>query len=219
MPWIVFALWLLLTPIWISYSSSAGSGSKLAFIPPALALIALVFAWLWKRLVVHIAGEFEPSHFHAIWGFALPLRGSVRTGLVAAAVGVCAGAVLGQSIFDTAVSNRSATRPTNQTNLPISVQTEAVRSQSFSSEPKTAALTEGNSTISEQTEPVKSPAEPTRGTSSRNPGAGAQISTFGQSTSDQPRCDISLCERYYRSFRASDCTYQPYSGPRQFCTR
>lgn len=221
MHWIiVFALWLLLTSVWISYSASAGSGSELAFIPPALVLVTVVFPWLWKRLVVRIAGEFEPSHFHPIWGLACPSRRRVRTGLVAVAVGVCAGAVAGQSIFDTAVSNRSATRPTNQADLPISVQTEAVKSQSFSAEPKTAAVTEPNSTISEQPEPVKSPVEPTHVTSPDNPVANeAQISTLGQSTSNQPPCDVSLCERYYRSFRASDCTYQPYGGPRQYCTR
>ena len=32
-------------------------------------------------------------------------------------------------------------------------------------------------------------------------------------------CDIQACSGIYRSFRASDCTYQPYSGgPRQMCT-
>ena len=29
--------------------------------------------------------------------------------------------------------------------------------------------------------------------------------------------NIPVCERFYRSFRASDCTYQPYSGPRRYC--
>ena len=113
---IVFFLWLLLTPIWISYFSFAGSGPKVAFIPPALVLIALLFTWLWTRLVLRIAGEFEPSHFHPHRGAALLSRGSVRTGLVAAAVGVCAGAIAGQSTFNTAVSHRSVTRPANQAN-------------------------------------------------------------------------------------------------------
>jgi hypothetical protein len=100
MRWIVFVLWLLLTSIWISYSFLAGSGPKVAFIPPALVLVALVFTSLWKRLVVHIAGEFEPSFFfHPHWGAALLSRDSVRTGLVAAAVGVCAGAIAGQINF------------------------------------------------------------------------------------------------------------------------
>jgi 1A family penicillin-binding protein len=35
-----------------------------------------------------------------------------------------------------------------------------------------------------------------------------------------PRCNVRRCERAYRSFRASDCTFQPYGGgPRKLCTR
>jgi hypothetical protein len=30
-------------------------------------------------------------------------------------------------------------------------------------------------------------------------------------------CDYDLCSRRYRSFRPSDCTYQPFSGPRRLC--
>ena len=54
------------------------------------------------------------------------LRGPLRIALVAVAVGICAGAVV-RLIFDPAVFNRSATRPAN---LPISVQTETVKSRS-----------------------------------------------------------------------------------------
>ncbi len=32
-------------------------------------------------------------------------------------------------------------------------------------------------------------------------------------------CDYDACSSAYRSFRASDCTYQPYSGPRKQCQR
>jgi hypothetical protein len=178
MRWVVFSLWLLLTPIWISYSSSAGSGPKVAFIPPALVLIALVLDWLWRRLVLRFAGEFEPlgrgnvqqvqqpatrgaprlslkGTFHPVWGLTLPSSKILRLSLVAAAVGVCAGAVVGQSTFDTAVSNKSGTPP-NPPNLPISVQTEPVRSQSFLAEPKTAALIEQSSTVRVRIQEVKS---------------------------------------------------------------
>lgn len=34
-----------------------------------------------------------------------------------------------------------------------------------------------------------------------------------------PSCNVSACQRAYRSFRASDCTFQPYRGPRKLCTR
>ncbi len=35
-----------------------------------------------------------------------------------------------------------------------------------------------------------------------------------------PLCDVQACERAYRTFTASDCTYQPSGdGPRRLCTR
>ena len=34
-----------------------------------------------------------------------------------------------------------------------------------------------------------------------------------------PLCDIAACSDAYRSFRASDCTFQPYEGERRLCTR
>lgn len=37
---------------------------------------------------------------------------------------------------------------------------------------------------------------------------------------NSPRsCNVSACSRAYRSFRPSDCTYQPYSGERRICER
>lgn len=32
-------------------------------------------------------------------------------------------------------------------------------------------------------------------------------------------CDVQVCAASYHSFRASDCTYQPYGGARQLCMR
>lgn len=34
-----------------------------------------------------------------------------------------------------------------------------------------------------------------------------------------PRCDVRACEAAYRSFRAEDCTWQPFEGPRRFCDK
>jgi 1A family penicillin-binding protein len=31
------------------------------------------------------------------------------------------------------------------------------------------------------------------------------------------QCDVPACQQFYQSFRAADCTYQPYQGPRQYC--
>lgn len=33
------------------------------------------------------------------------------------------------------------------------------------------------------------------------------------------RCNIAACSAAYSSFRASDCTYQPYGGPRRACEK
>jgi len=35
----------------------------------------------------------------------------------------------------------------------------------------------------------------------------------------QASCNIEACRRAYISFNASDCTYQPYGGPRRLCTK
>jgi hypothetical protein len=35
----------------------------------------------------------------------------------------------------------------------------------------------------------------------------------------RPKCDIAACDAAYRSFRESDCTYNPSFGPRRLCTK
>jgi 1A family penicillin-binding protein len=50
--------------------------------------------------------------------------------------------------------------------------------------------------------------------------AGGLNRLFNQSTAGAPDCNIPVCQRYYRSFRSSDCTYQPSEGgARRFCDR
>ena len=39
-----------------------------------------------------------------------------------------------------------------------------------------------------------------------------------QANAAPAQCDVSACAAAYQSFRASDCTYQPFSGPRRVCT-
>jgi 1A family penicillin-binding protein len=40
-----------------------------------------------------------------------------------------------------------------------------------------------------------------------------------QASAEAPAaCNQELCSRMFRSFRASDCTYQPYDGPRRLCS-
>jgi len=35
----------------------------------------------------------------------------------------------------------------------------------------------------------------------------------------QPKCDIAACAAAYHSFRAIDCTWQPFDGPRRICDK
>jgi 1A family penicillin-binding protein len=52
-------------------------------------------------------------------------------------------------------------------------------------------------------------------------GEGASV---GQASTDAPRdsgpqCNYRACARAYRSFRTSDCSFQPYGGPRKLCDK
>jgi BA14K-like protein len=40
-----------------------------------------------------------------------------------------------------------------------------------------------------------------------------------QATESNNRCDVQACSSAYQSFRASDCTYQPFEGPRRICEK
>lgn len=40
-----------------------------------------------------------------------------------------------------------------------------------------------------------------------------------QTPAGQPNCDIAACSAAYHSFRASDCTWQPFDGPRRICDK
>lgn len=49
---------------------------------------------------------------------------------------------------------------------------------------------------------------------------GAQQDSAGaQGARAAPQCDVSACASAYHTFRASDCTYQPFDGPRRLCTK
>jgi hypothetical protein len=50
------------------------------------------------------------------------------------------------------------------------------------------------------------------------PNAAAQVNAPAADAA-QPKCDVTACAAAYRSFRASDCTFNPSIGPRQLCTK
>lgn len=53
------------------------------------------------------------------------------------------------------------------------------------------------------------------------PKSAAEAAAAAQATQAraQASCNIEACQRAYQSFTPSDCTYQPYGGPRRLCTK
>lgn len=47
----------------------------------------------------------------------------------------------------------------------------------------------------------------------------AAVATAAPATALAGRCNIEACSAAYRSFRASDCTYQPFGADRRACTK
>jgi hypothetical protein len=196
MRWFLFVLALLLTPLWISYSFSAGSGPKVAFIPPALVLVAIVFTSLWKRLVVFIAGELEPS-YHPYWGAALLARGSVRIGLVAAAVAVCAGAIVAltpQLRPDAGADNQSAARRAPQqkaqpgfTPLPQSILAAEPLGPAPQFQPPSATPAQAPSGIAQQSgvQPQSNQPPSNQARDNQAPGNQQQVAPAQQQTAPQ----------------------------------
>ena len=65
--------------------------------------------------------------------------------------------------------------------------------------------------------PAERPVEAPAGTSAP-PEAQAPAAASG-TPATKPKCNVAACRRFYRSFRASDCTFQPHRGKRRICDR
>lgn len=70
--------------------------------------------------------------------------------------------------------------------------------------------------------PVMLPAEP-RPAEAENTGAAPPAPDASQARAQAiaapPGCNVKACEAAYKSFRASDCTYQPFEGERRVCRK
>lgn len=65
-----------------------------------------------------------------------------------------------------------------------------------------------------------SPNTPTSEDTSTPPVLASDDDAASSAEAQGAQCNIPACEEYYRSFRTSDCTYQPYwGGPRRYCAR
>jgi hypothetical protein len=50
-------------------------------------------------------------------------------------------------------------------------------------------------------------------------GMPAPVAVASDAASAQPKCDVAACSVAYRSFRAADCSWQPFDGARRFCDK
>ena len=72
------------------------------------------------------------------------------------------------------------------------------------------------------TNPVPAPAAPSAAAPAPTPQtttAEAPPAPPPVAAAPKPKCDVAACEAAYRSFRESDCTYNPSFGPRRLCTK
>jgi hypothetical protein len=146
-----------------------------------------------------------------------PLPGLFRPALIAVGVGACiGGAAVAFFHLNRPVSIYRAAAHVTQ-NAAAGVQTEAVKTQSFAAEPNAAPTESMKSRSLAIDAKMQDSSDPAHNADGKR--AEAQFTTSDQMSPSEPRCNLSLCESSYQSFRASDCTYQPYSGPRQYCAR
>jgi hypothetical protein len=198
-----------------------------------------VLHWLHKHFVVAVAGGPEPrarpvpanpwpSRSPDVRPVARPRRDLLRPALVAVGIGACCGgAAMAFVHAHRPVANTTTAALATEPNTASSVQTEAVKPQSAAEQAKpvpTEAMNpqsaDAEAKIEDDGKPTSSPADANRAEPQIPEGQASSIqSSSVQTSSSAPRCNVPLCETYYQSFRASDCTYQPYSGPRQYCER
>lgn len=117
-----------------------------------------------------------------------------------------------------AARKTAATKSESKQTVGIASSPTAAHTDTAKSTPKTdtakAAQQPAVAAMSETAD--SAPANATDGTT-------AAIATSGDvngaaADAAVPRCDVQACAAHYRSFRESDCTYQPYDGPRRLCT-
>jgi membrane peptidoglycan carboxypeptidase len=64
------------------------------------------------------------------------------------------------------------------------------------------------------------PQRVSQGSGDHSSTAPQQVAGVADEPGSHPGCNVDVCTRTYSSFRASDCTYQPYDGgPRQLCKK
>ncbi len=166
-----------------------------------------------------------------------PIPKSVQTASapVKTAVGK---ATVGEAAIKAAAAGKTATVKTDASKTDASKTGSSKTASSKNPESKTAArkpATPAVATTGEASHTAVAPAAANADAATQPDAAGGQ----GGGTSDNtlsamanetdsggadaqanagPRCDVQACAAHYRSFDPTDCTYQPFDGPRRLCT-
>jgi hypothetical protein len=108
---------------------------------------------------------------------------------------------------DGSAKNESKSEPATKLDQAKQALTQpAPKAEASATAPPQAATTTGSAET--DAKPVPTPV-----TASAAPPANATPIPNASANS----CDVSACAAAYRSFRESDCTYQPFDGPRRAC--
>lgn len=81
-----------------------------------------------------------------------------------------------------------------------------------------AAETTGAAPVAEGTTPSTSSATVTSSTT-ETPRTTPVTNAPAARSAAKSQCDVQSCSAAYKSFQASDCTYQPFQGPRRLCEK
>jgi len=105
---------------------------------------------------------------------------------------------------------------TARTSQPAPVQ-QAPAANAKGGSPQTSSP-ETTGVAARENNPRQATADSINASNRSDPGreAGVEISAVGNAAPAN-RCDVQACASAYRSFRASDCTYQPFEGARRSC--
>jgi len=82
---------------------------------------------------------------------------------------------------------------------------------------KPAAETTGVATRADDSNRSASTPQPDNAQNAQAYAAAPKQNTPDEAAASNNRCDVQACASAYKSFRASDCTYQPFDGPRRVC--
>jgi hypothetical protein len=84
---------------------------------------------------------------------------------------------------------------------------------------KPVAETTGAATRAEEPDKAKSAEAPVSAHNAQASVAQPKQNEPDDKAASNNRCDVQACASAYKSFRASDCTYQPFGGERRVCSK